>query len=84
MKKILGIIILGLILNGCASGAPSNYSGYKDYWKQQGFNYAGMACPISSIEKGNTPEDLDGDVIVARGSDFSGGVSECNRIKRCY
>ena len=54
MKKILGIIILGLILNGCASGAPSNYSGYKDYWKQQGFNYAGMACPISSIEKGNT------------------------------
>ena len=54
MKKILGIIILGLILNGCASGAPSNYSGYKDYWKQQGVNYAGMACPISSIEKGNT------------------------------
>ena len=45
MKKLLGILILGLLLQGC--GPPSNYSGYKNYWQKRGFDYSAKACPAN-------------------------------------
>ena len=45
MKKILGILILGLLLQGC--GAPNNYHGFKNYWQKRGYTYFAEACPES-------------------------------------
>ena len=55
MKKLFAIVVLGLLLQGCG-GPPGNYSEYKDYWSQQGFNYAAKACSAKNLEKGSATD----------------------------
>ena len=46
MKKILGIIVLGMLLSGCGS---SNYAEFEKGWSEQGSKSA-KACSLSKIE----------------------------------
>ena len=52
MKKLLGIVVLGLLLSGCSSPSPIDYEGYQK--SQSEYKYTTDTCPKSIAEQSIT------------------------------
>ena len=51
MKKLLGILVAGLLISGCSTTAgDGSYFDFQKYWIQEGSAVV-QACSISRVEK---------------------------------